>query len=422
METYTMSYDINVWRVIKKGNLPVPPRKDENCQVIVSTDLLDLDDYTDDGKKYEKISSCETAKETWDKLEVTYEGTNKVKEIRINLLVREYELFQMKVGESAVGMFSRFSKILRDLKSFGKTIKSGEQLRKILRCLPTVWQPKANSTKKKKIVAFKATVAEPEDEEAEEGGEQDENIVMLSQVVTSMMMKNKNSTRDIERVLNELRNIQREKKYWALKLEVYDIEHDMLQEEVNELQLQLNRLQKFTRTKSKQKEALKIPEIHRVFIVENMVTPLIVAVTKLDGGTITFGDKSKGNIIRVGKAFLSSTCDVDEVDLVDELSYNLLSISQLCDNDYEVRFKKHVWFIKDESGKVILSGNRDRNVYTISNIDSLSDQICLTSMVDDPWMWHRKLGHASMHTIQKLSKHDLVIGLPKLYFFKRLYL
>jgi len=105
-----------------------------------------LDDYTDEqdvvitvnakaknllynaisGEEYEKISSCETAKEMWDKLEITYEGTNKVKETRINLLVRDYELFQMKDGESVEEMFSRFSKILGDLKSFGRPIKSGE--------------------------------------------------------------------------------------------------------------------------------------------------------------------------------------------------------------------------------------------------------------------------------------------------------
>ncbi|XP_075086522.1 uncharacterized protein LOC142169186 [Nicotiana tabacum] len=203
-------------------------------------------------------------------------------------------------------------------------------------------------------------------------------------------------------------------------------------------------------TESDQKKASKIPINRRIFTVKNEVTLLIIAglrtigdgsgdlnprvkltlknltiqdpsrlgylkpITKLDGGTITFRDKSKGNIIGVRKVPFSSTCDVDEVYLVDELSYNLLSISQLCDNDYEVRFKKHGWFIEDKSGKVILSGNKDKNVYTISNIDTLENQICLASVIDGPWVWHRKLGYANMHTIQKLSKHDPVISLPKL--------
>ncbi|XP_070057342.1 uncharacterized protein [Nicotiana tomentosiformis] len=238
-------------RHLEEGNLPIPPKKDANGQVIISTYPLDFDDYTDEqavvitinvkaknllynafsGEEYEKISSCKTAKEMWDKLEVTYEGTNKVKETRINLLVQDYELFQMNDGESVEEIFFRFSKILGDLKSFGRPIKSGEQVRKILRSLPTIWQAKVIALEcqdldkisydklrgdliafennhldrqiqeKKKTIAFKAIVAKPENEEEEEeeeeggGGEQDENIAMLSQVVTSMARRNRNNIR-----------------------------------------------------------------------------------------------------------------------------------------------------------------------------------------------------------------------------------
>nr|XP_009795406.1 PREDICTED: uncharacterized protein LOC104242105 [Nicotiana sylvestris] len=140
-----MSYDIKIWREIKKGNLPIPPKKDANGQVITSTDPLDFDDYTDEqavvitvnakaknllynaisGEEYKKVSSCETAKEMWDKLEVIYEGTNKMKETKINLMVWEYELFQMKDAESVEEIFSR------------------------------------QIQEKKKVVAFKATMVEP---------------------------------------------------------------------------------------------------------------------------------------------------------------------------------------------------------------------------------------------------------------------
>ena len=37
--------------------------------------------------------------------------------------------------------------------------------------------------------------------------------------------------------------------------------------------------------------------------------------------------------------------------------------------------------------------------------------------VNDSWLWHRRLGHASMKTLSKLAKNDLVIGLPKLLGF-----
>ncbi|XP_070020106.1 uncharacterized protein [Nicotiana sylvestris] len=229
----------------KKGKFSNPPTKNADGEIITATDPLDLDNYTDEqavvitlnaksknllynaisGEEYEKISSCETAKEMWDKLEFTYEGTNKVNETRINLLVGQYELFQIKDGESIEEIFSRFRKFLGDLKSFGRPIKTGEQVRKILISLPTLWQPKVITLEcqdldkisydqfrggliafekthldrqiqeKKKTVAFKATLAEPENEYDVEEGEQDENIAMLSQVVTNMMRRNKNYRR-----------------------------------------------------------------------------------------------------------------------------------------------------------------------------------------------------------------------------------
>jgi len=37
---------------------------------------------------------------------------------------------------------------------------------------------------------------------------------------------------------------------------------------------------------------------------------------------------------------------------------------------------------------------------------------CLKASFVDTWIWHRRLGHASIHTLHKLIKHDLVRGLP----------
>ncbi|XP_075099169.1 uncharacterized protein LOC142176030 [Nicotiana tabacum] len=126
MEAFIKSYNVKVWRVIKKGDFPLLQSKQEKKpEGHVSTKTLDIDDYTDEHmaitqinskeknqlynainrEDFEKISSCDTAKEMWDKLEVTYEGTSKVKETMINHLIRDYELFQMKEDESTEDMF-----------------------------------------------------------------------------------------------------------------------------------------------------------------------------------------------------------------------------------------------------------------------------------------------------------------------------
>ena len=48
--------------------------------------------------EYAKMSSCSSAKEIWDKLEVTHEGTNEVKETKIGLLNLIYENFKNGTG------------------------------------------------------------------------------------------------------------------------------------------------------------------------------------------------------------------------------------------------------------------------------------------------------------------------------------
>jgi len=50
--------------------------------------------------EFYRVSVCESAKEMWDILEVTHEGTDRVKRARKNTLIQEYEMFRMKVGES----------------------------------------------------------------------------------------------------------------------------------------------------------------------------------------------------------------------------------------------------------------------------------------------------------------------------------
>ena len=68
-----------------------------------------------------RIFECETAKDVWDALQVAHEGTNQVKQSRIELLMRKYELFEMGDRETTMDMYTRFTHITNELKSMGKT-------------------------------------------------------------------------------------------------------------------------------------------------------------------------------------------------------------------------------------------------------------------------------------------------------------
>ncbi|KAH9728331.1 Integrase catalytic domain-containing protein [Citrus sinensis] len=142
--------------------------------------------------------------------------------------------------------------------------------------------------------------------------------------------------------------------------------------------------------------------------------------TKIEnGGDVSFRDNSKGKIIGIGNVGNVSSTLIENVCLVENLKHNLLSISQLCDKGYRVIFDESKCVIENAcDGKVLFVGNRCVNVYTI-NIDCAStNEKCLSALHDDGWLWHRRLGHASMDLISKIVKNDLVKGLPKINFQK----
>ena len=86
--------------------------------------------------EFNNVSFCSSIKEIWDRLEVTHEETNQVKEIKINMLVHKYKLFKMKPTESIIGMYTRFTDIVNNLKNLRKVYTDADLCKKILRSLP----------------------------------------------------------------------------------------------------------------------------------------------------------------------------------------------------------------------------------------------------------------------------------------------
>ena len=86
-----------------------------------------------DKNEYNRICQCKSAKEIWRLLEVTHEGTNQVKESKINLLVHSYELFFMKDNETIVEMITRFIDIVNDLEALENNYKKSEKAFSLLR-------------------------------------------------------------------------------------------------------------------------------------------------------------------------------------------------------------------------------------------------------------------------------------------------
>jgi hypothetical protein len=64
---------------------------------------------------------------------------------------------------------------------------------------------------------------------------------------------------------------------------------------------------------------------------------------------VTFGDDKKGKVLGTGVIKVNDCFTLNDVALVDRLRYNLLSVSQLCDADLSVLFRKSDLHVLDSS-------------------------------------------------------------------------
>ncbi|KAD0241433.1 hypothetical protein E3N88_44569 [Mikania micrantha] len=142
-------------------------------------------------------------------------------------------------------------------------------------------------------------------------------------------------------------------------------------------------------------------------------------------GFVSFGNDAKGYII--GKGYVTNgEIRFDDVNHVENLKYNLLSVSQMCDKGHISLFTKQDCRILSSEvlpliGKVLneytlLKANRVGKVYAfdLSKKISVKGHPCLFSKASlkESNLWHRRLGHVNLKNMNQLVKHGLVRGLP----------
>ncbi|GJV16006.1 integrase, catalytic region, zinc finger, CCHC-type containing protein [Tanacetum coccineum] len=137
-------------------------------------------------------------------------------------------------------------------------------------------------------------------------------------------------------------------------------------------------------------------------------------------GTIRFGNDHFAAITGYGD-YVQCNIIVYLVYYVEGLGHNLFNVRQFCYGDLEVAFRSKTCYVQNLEGDNLLIGDRESNLYTISNSDmATSLPVCLMSKATSTksWLWHRRLSHLNFDIINDLTKHDLVDGLLKFKYDK----
>ena len=125
---------------------------------------------------------------------------------------------------------------------------------------------------------------------------------------------------------------------------------------------------------------------------------------------MTYGGGTKGRTVGKGNLNLPNFPPLKGVLLVKGLMTNLISISQLCDDNLMVLFSKNSCVVFDSGHRYIMTGTRSKD-----NCYMVDTQVkCNKVNIDDAVLWHKRVGHVIYKSLDKLVKIEAVRGLPKL--------
>jgi hypothetical protein len=92
-------------------------------------------------EEFGRISRCVIAKEAWETLEITHEGSKIVKASKIQMLVSKFEEIRMEEEETFDEFYSKLSTIRNSTINLGKKMTDAKMVKKILRSLPPRFIP-----------------------------------------------------------------------------------------------------------------------------------------------------------------------------------------------------------------------------------------------------------------------------------------
>jgi hypothetical protein len=99
--------------------------------------------------EFARISNCEIAKDAWQILETTYEGTKLVKYIKLQMLISKFEEIKI-LEEETCSLYTKVSDLRNSMVSLGKQISDVKLIRKILRSLPERFRIKVTTIEESK--------------------------------------------------------------------------------------------------------------------------------------------------------------------------------------------------------------------------------------------------------------------------------
>jgi RNA-binding protein YhbY len=145
---------IDVWKIIETGWIKL---EETNKITVTQTSARLSNDKALHAlcqalspSKFARISNCKVAKDAWQILEITYEGTKLVKSAKLQMLISKFEEIKMLEEETFGEFYTKISDLRNSIVSLGKQILDVKLIRKIQKSLPERFRIKVTTIEESK--------------------------------------------------------------------------------------------------------------------------------------------------------------------------------------------------------------------------------------------------------------------------------
>ena len=138
MRTFLCFIDESMWDSVENGYVKPTTAKselDKAALALANANSKAINAIFCGADEFHRISHVEIAKEAWTILETTYEGTKKVKDMKLQMLTTRFEELKMGDDEAFDSFYGKLNEIVIAKLNLGEKIEDSKVVRKILRSL-----------------------------------------------------------------------------------------------------------------------------------------------------------------------------------------------------------------------------------------------------------------------------------------------